>query len=83
MMVSNKLVKYVLAVGFACVCGTATVLMGFIFFTFGEACVFETVCDEWVVPVSILGIILLVAAAVSGYGLFVLVSEARARAAQS
>ncbi|MXX21026.1 MAG: hypothetical protein F4W68_05380 [Cenarchaeum sp. SB0661_bin_35] len=80
MRVSNKLVKYVLAVCFVCVCGTAIVLMGFIFFTFGEACVvYETVCEEWVVPVSILGIILLVAAAVSGYGLFVLVSEARAR----
>ena len=81
MMVSNKLVKYVLAVGFACVCVTSSVLTVFTFLSIGEACVYEITCNAWFVPLLILGMILLVAAAVSGYGLFILVRGVRARAA--
>lgn len=70
MRVSNKLEKYVVGSGFVGVCVTAIVLMVFTFLSLGEACVYESVCEEWVVPVSILGIILLAAATVSGWGLF-------------
>lgn len=72
MRVSNKLVKYVVAVGPVCMRLTATVLMILTFFSISETCVYEVVCEEWLVPFSVLGIILLVAATVSGWGAFIL-----------
>lgn len=79
MRVSRQSVMYVLATVLACVCITSTTHLVFVSSLIGEACVFETVCDEWFVPLLILGMVLLVAAAVSGYGLFILVRGARAR----
>lgn len=68
-------------IGLAYVCGTAIVLLAFVSFAVGEACVSEIVCEEWFGPFVVIGLMSSVTAPVSGYALFILVSKVRAHAA--
>lgn len=78
-MMVNKQLAAVVMVAYGC--GTATVLLAlFAFFSVNGMCVHHIICEY--VPLLILGM-LLGSAILGGYGIFILVSEARTRAAQS